>query len=334
MAPPRIGLSLPNRAVLFGVPVEDLLKTAEVAEESGFFESVWVGDNYISKPRLEAIVLLSALAARTNRMRLGTVCLASFPFRDPLLLAIQWAALDVLSEGRTDLVVCNGYSARQGPAAAAELKAVGINSSERVRRVEENIAILRSFWSGEPVTFEGRFHSYEDVTVLPKPHQQLPPIGIAANPSEAKDDVVRERIYRRIANLSDGWQCDAISLPDFSRARNRIAELCTEADRRHVLDNVSLHIMVNIDDDASKAKDRAAAFLHRYYGATGGVADQTFADWVAFGSPQQVIDKIGPYIEAGCTTPILRFADEDQLGQLERCAADVLPALSKMESAS
>src|SRR5215813_5636802 len=99
--PIEFGISLPNRAVLFGVPPELLLETAERAEASGHFGSVWVGDNLTSKPRLEAVVTLSALAARTRRMKLGTICLASFPLRHPLALAIQWASLDVLSAGRT-----------------------------------------------------------------------------------------------------------------------------------------------------------------------------------------------------------------------------------------
>ena len=81
--PVQFGISLPNRAVLFGYPWEVLRQTAEQAEASGCFDSVWVGDNFLSKPRLEAIVALSALAASTRRMKLGTVCLASFPLRDP-----------------------------------------------------------------------------------------------------------------------------------------------------------------------------------------------------------------------------------------------------------
>src|SRR5215204_4796212 len=153
MTPPRrigFGISLPNRAVLFGLPVRDLLDTAVEAEASGAFDSVWVGDNFLSKPRLEAIVALSALAASTRRMKLGTVCLASFPLRDPLLLAIQWASLDVISGGRTILTVCLGASAKAGPQFAAELAAMGIASRERVPRLEEGIALLRQFWGSEP----------------------------------------------------------------------------------------------------------------------------------------------------------------------------------------
>src|SRR5436189_6320327 len=93
-------ISFPSRAVLFGVPVADLLRTAEQAEASGAFDSVWVGDNFLSKPRLEAITTLAAVAARTERLKLGTICLATFPMRQPIQLALQWASLDLIPDGR------------------------------------------------------------------------------------------------------------------------------------------------------------------------------------------------------------------------------------------
>ena len=135
--PVRFGISLPNRAVLFGVSPQVLLETAEHAEASGFFDSVWVGDNLLSKPRLESIVTLAAIAARTRRLKLGEVCLASFTLRHPLIVAIQWASLDVLSGGRTILAVCIGGSATMGPQFAMQLSAMGVQSSERLPRMEE-----------------------------------------------------------------------------------------------------------------------------------------------------------------------------------------------------
>jgi len=84
------------------------MEASILAEKSGVFESVWVGDSLIHKPRLEAVVLLSAIAARTQKVRLGTICMASFPLRHPVLLAIQWASLDQVSKGRTLLAVCIG----------------------------------------------------------------------------------------------------------------------------------------------------------------------------------------------------------------------------------
>ncbi len=61
---------------------------------------MWVGDSLVAKPRLEAVTLLSALASVTSRMRLGVGCMATFVHRHPVMLAHQWASLDVLSGGR------------------------------------------------------------------------------------------------------------------------------------------------------------------------------------------------------------------------------------------
>jgi alkanesulfonate monooxygenase SsuD/methylene tetrahydromethanopterin reductase-like flavin-dependent oxidoreductase (luciferase family) len=321
----RFGLSLPNRAVLFGLPVETLLQTAERAEQSGRFDSVWVGDNLLSKARLEAIVTLSAIAARTRRVKLGTICLASFPLRHPLLLALQWASLDMLSEGRTILAVCAGGPASKGPQFAAELAAVGVASNERVDRMEEGIALLRRFWADEPVHFEGRFYRFENVDLRPKPRQQHLPIIIAVNPQPSADPQVVERALRRVARLADGWQTDGVAPGLFRERWARIRAYADEYGRAEQVNDASLHLMVNINDNAEQALRESVAFLDRYYGA-GMVSREKLDAWLAYGSPAAVIDKIGQFIEAGCTTPVLRFTASNQQEQLERCIADVLPA--------
>ena len=102
----KFGLSLSNRAVMFGwSSIGNLLDAAVTAEDSGCFDGIWTGDNLLSKPRVDALVLLSAIASRTQRVKLGTICLASFPMRNPIQFAIQWASLDVVSGGRSILVV-------------------------------------------------------------------------------------------------------------------------------------------------------------------------------------------------------------------------------------
>src|SRR5580692_6846784 len=75
-----------------------MLQLAADAESSGW-DSVWVGDSIFAKPRLDAMVLLGAIAARTTRLRIGPACFASTPLRNALLLAYQWASLDFLSGG-------------------------------------------------------------------------------------------------------------------------------------------------------------------------------------------------------------------------------------------
>src|SRR5437762_2848785 len=222
--PVRFGISLPNRAVLFGVAPQVLLETAEHAEASGFFDSVWVGDNLLSKPRLESIVTLAAIAARTRRLKLGEVCLASFTLRHPLIVAIEWASLDVLSGGRTILAVCIGGSATMGPQFAMELSAMGVQSSERVPRMEEGIQLLRAFWGPGPVSHRGRFYTFEEVQALPKPAQRRVPIIIAANPVVTGDPVIEERVLRRIARLADGWQTDGTPAGVFRDRWTRLRE--------------------------------------------------------------------------------------------------------------
>ena len=107
----RFGLTLSNRGVNLGLTTaEEILEMAEMAESAGVFEHVWVGDQIMAKPRMESITLMSAIAARTKRVKFGPACMASFPSRHPVLLAYQWASLDLLSNGRTIM----GRSIQQG----------------------------------------------------------------------------------------------------------------------------------------------------------------------------------------------------------------------------
>ena len=107
------GLTLSNRAVVLGVvKASDLIELAVEAEASGAFDAVWAGDSLLAKPRLESVTLLSALAGATRRVRLGVGCMATFVHRHPVMLAHEWASLDVISGGRSWLAVCLGAPTR------------------------------------------------------------------------------------------------------------------------------------------------------------------------------------------------------------------------------
>ena len=321
------GISLSNRAVLFGwASLDDLLDAAQIAERSECFHSVWVGDNLLSKPRAEAVVTLSAIAARTERVKLGTICLASFPLRDPILFAIQWASLDLLSRGRTILAVCNGGSASDGPAFEHELAVMRVPSHERVGRVVEGMTILRRLWSEARVTHRGRFYQFKDVELLPKPVQQPVPIYMAINPKEERVDAASiDRILRRVATHADGWQTDATPVETFRQRFTAIRDYAAQQGRDPSRLVSCLHLMVNINDDRDVAFREAETFLRSYYGA-GAVSRERAELWLAYGPPGAVIDKIQAYIDAGCTTPVLRFVSPHLKDQLQRCIEEVLPA--------
>src|SRR5205823_9600612 len=213
----RFGLTLPNRGVLFGVTTpEQMLRMAQIADESELFQSVWVGDSLLGKPRMESIALLGGIAARTSRVRLGPACMASFPLRDPVLLAYQWASLDLLSGGRTVLVGCTGIVEQPGAKVEGEL--YGVTGKDRVTRLIEWIALIKKLWTEENVTFEGKQYRCSGVTIEPKPAAKpRPPIWIANNAREDKpfkewtpeDFALVERTHRRCARHADGWQTSA-----------------------------------------------------------------------------------------------------------------------------
>ena len=323
----KFGLSLSNRAVLFDwVTMQDLIDASVTAEKSGCFHGVWVGDNLLSKPRIESIVTLSAIAAHTRSVKLGPICMASFPLRHPILLAIQWASLDVLSEGRTILSVCNGGSESFGSQFADELTNMGVKSRERVGRVIEGINILRRLWEDEEVSHSGRYYQISKVQLQPKPVQSHLPIYLAANPKPGQaDEGTVTRILRRVARYADGWQTDGTPVETFRERFSRIQGYAADLGRDPSKLESCLHLYVNINDDQEVAYREAQEFLSEYYGA-GAISQERADVWLACGPPDAVIEKISRYIEAGCTMPVMRFVSPDLLGQLRRCIEEVMPA--------
>src|SRR5262247_224444 len=161
----KFGLTLPNRGVVIGATiVAEMLQLAADAESEGW-DSVWVGDSIFAKPRLDAMVLLGAIAARTTRVRIGPACFASTPLRNALLLAYQWASLDFLSGGRTIFVACQGQAEPGGGAFEKEFAHFGIEPSSRMRRIEEAIEILRLASSRENVEYNGQYWRFRNLTV-------------------------------------------------------------------------------------------------------------------------------------------------------------------------
>ena len=205
----QFGLTLPNRGVLFGVTTpEQMLQMAEIADRSDVFESVWVGDSLLGKPRMESMTLLAAIAARTTRVRLGPACMASFPLRDPVLLAYQWASLDLLAAGRTVLVACTGIVPQAGGRIEGQL--YGLQDKDRVKRLIEWITLIKRLWTEDDVSFEGEHYRCEHITIDPKPAAKpRPPIWIANNARGDRELI--ERTHRRVARHADGWEtslCD------------------------------------------------------------------------------------------------------------------------------
>ena len=322
-----IGLSLPNRGILFGaISVTEMFELAESADRGQFFDSVWVGDGLIAKPRVEAVASLAAIGARTERVKLGVCCLATFPLRQPVTFAAQWASLDVLSGGRTLLAVCLGATTeRSGGNVAAELSAAGVTGRERVPRLEDGIRLVRALWSG-PTAWDGPFWSFPEISLEPKPIQDPCPIWIASNPDPARMSEHRYRAaIERVGTLADGWQTAVTTPEEFGRKWDEIREAATAAGRDAAALTSSAHLMINLGTDRAAARADGKRFLDTYYSMDS--SDEILDRWGAFGTAEDVLVRIDQYLERGLDLPILRFASFDQTLQMERAEHTLLPEL-------
>lgn len=202
----------------FGVwlPAVNPFTTAEVLDEVAErieereIDSVWVGEHLVlfdeyasSYPYsadgrlptggdaglLEPFTVLTYLAARTSRVRLGTGIML-LPQRNPLYTAKTTASLDVLSNGRLDLGIGVGWLRE-------EFEAAGVNWAHRGRRTDEYIDLLHTLWTEDPCSFKGEFYNLEPCRLHPKPAQRpYPPIHVGGETTPA---------LRRAAARGDGW---------------------------------------------------------------------------------------------------------------------------------
>jgi len=166
----KVGVQLPE--VEREVRWPELLAIARAAE-AGSFDSIWLGDHmlYRGDGRAErgpwdAWTTLAALAAATERVRLGPL-VAATAFHPPGLIARMAAAIDELSGGRFVLGLGTGWN-------EVEFQAFGIPFDYRVARFEEAFEIVRRLLAGERVSFEGRYHRVEDAVLLPPPARRVP----------------------------------------------------------------------------------------------------------------------------------------------------------------
>jgi probable F420-dependent oxidoreductase len=168
----RVGIHLPQfgRAAIAGA-VE---QAAPLAEELGF-DDVWVSDHlvvpkdqpYPSPYLYDPLIALTFAAATTSAVGLGTSVLVGPQYPSPLALANSLATLDNMSRGRLTVGVGIGWS-------GAEYEALHAPFDHRGARLDEIIDLFRTAWRDDPATHHGRFYSFSDVRVLPKPAHEIP----------------------------------------------------------------------------------------------------------------------------------------------------------------
>lgn len=202
----RFGIAFANTMTFAGP--QGLAELGRTAEQVGF-DSVWTVEHVVypegyestypydksgrmpgdsSAPVPDPLIWLSFLAAATDELLLGTGILI-LPQRNPLVLAKEAATLDWLSGGRLQLGIGVGWLEE-------EFDALGVPFAERAARTDEHVAVLRAMWSGDSVSFDGRFTSFESLTANPKPVDGAIPIHVGGHSRAAAE---------RAGRLGDGF---------------------------------------------------------------------------------------------------------------------------------
>jgi alkanesulfonate monooxygenase SsuD/methylene tetrahydromethanopterin reductase-like flavin-dependent oxidoreductase (luciferase family) len=319
-----IGLTIPQRASMFGVgSTAELLGLARKAEESGLFDTVWVGDSLTSKARTDSLACLGALAGMTTSVRLAVGCMASFPVRDPALFAYQWASLDEVSGGRMLLAVCNGLQKRDSASEREGAHFGGVPDKERARRLEEYVNLVRQIWTGRVIDFQGSFVQYEGLQILPRPVQDPCPIWISANPPEGP---AAARVLRRVATMADGLLTTRSAPGYLGQLKERLFDELRESGRNPEDFPLAVYHSINVGPDRDACLAEAIRFFNCYYGE--GVISHSMAEsMTAAGSVPECIRQLRAVQDEGANHITIRLASWEPQKQLQMLIEEILPAL-------
>jgi len=289
---------------------DNFLLLAKEAEHLGY-DSVWVSDHFISpsgRPHgLDAWTVLSALASITHKIRLGTYVLCN-QFRHPSLLARMGATLDNISAGRLELGIGAGYF-------KDEHVAFGFSWNKhpiRIERLRETLQIIRKLWRENCISFDGKYFQLKNATLEPKPIQRPhPSLWIGGN---------SETIQRVVAELGDGW---IPVLPTPKQLATGVIEIEKKM-RTHGRDSRKLRVAYGGSGCALIAKDEdAVKELAEPLIRSMGKPMEELACLI--GTPEQCIEKIEQYQEAGAQEIVAGFYDFPSPLGMRLFAKSVIP---------
>ena len=335
----KFGLALMNDFPPGAVAADRIAALREQvrAAAAAGIDSVWALQHYLGNmPTLQPVPLLSALAADAGEMYLGTNMLI-LPLRHPVGVAEEFATLDHISNGHAIAGFGMGYREN-------EFASFGIPMAERVSRFEESVAIVRSLWSGEPVSFHGEHFQLDGQRIsLPPVQRGGPRVWIGAGPHRTG--------ARRAARLGDAWIIPPHEAPE--RLRVLLGHYRAERELLGLSEPGEFVVRreLVLDDDPDRARSigvRARSALTRQYAAfnapdqTSGYqhlksdadAEQTASESYLFTDPGGAIRALKELEASGFTYVVLRMqwfdlTQQRMLHTLEMFRDHVRPAFDR-----
>lgn len=287
-------------------------RAAESLGYSAFFRS----DHYVAMSGdglpgpTDSWVTLAGLARDTQQIRLGTM-VTSATFRFPGPLAISVAQVDEMSGGRVDLGIGAGWFEKEHQAYAIPFPPLG----ERFDRLEEQLDILTGLWStpvGDTFDYSGKHYTVTDSPALPKPAQQPgPPIIIGGKGKKRTPDLA--------AKFASEFNVPFSSLEEITTQFDRVKATVAEAGRAPESMTYSACFVVAAGRDDAEVARRAAAI--------GREVEELQTNTPLVGTPDQIVDKLGAFIDGGVQRVYLQVLDLGDLDHLELFADGVVRQL-------
>jgi alkanesulfonate monooxygenase SsuD/methylene tetrahydromethanopterin reductase-like flavin-dependent oxidoreductase (luciferase family) len=309
-----VGLVLPTRemAMTGDFAVAPLLEFARRAEGGGF-DSAWVGDSLTARPRLDPLVVLSAVAGATTSLTLGTAALTA-ALRPPLLGANMITSLDHVSGGRVELALGAGFPA---PESEAEFAAAGVGFRDRVQRLDETVRLWRSIWSGRG-SYSGRYWQIEGIDQLPPPVRPGGPrLWLAGSDTPW--------VLSRAAELYDGWLPFLPNPEAYGAAWQRMSEKAAAAGRGTDAITPGLYATININPNGDHARAELADYVQRYYRRSLDCMSTIQA--FHCGTAEECADWLAGYGKRGARHFVLRIGSLQPDAQVDQAARVLLPRL-------
>jgi probable F420-dependent oxidoreductase len=276
-------------------------------EELGLFESTWAQEQVIGAAgSIAPLEILTYAAACTEQLRLACAVFV-LPLHNPLHLAKAISSLDCLSHGRAEIGIATGGRGRP-------FEAFGVDAERPVARFNEALALMKACWTEPEINFDGEFWKLQGASMEPKPVQKpYPPVWFGGSVPAG---------MRRAVRHGDGFMgAGSQTPPQFAEQVKVVREELSAQGREPDTFRIGKRVYVHVEDDEASARRRLEDALTRHYGR-GGWSEHIFA-----GPAETVSAGIRAVADAGAELILLNpLLDDAQ--QLERLAAEVIPALS------
>lgn len=289
-----------------------LLAYGEKVEELGY-DSLWVWDHILlgvepNFPIMDSLTTLTAIAARTKRLKLGTGILV-LPLRNPVALAKQLATMDHFSDGRLIMGMASGWYKR-------EFDAMGIPFEKRGKLMDENLEILNRLWTEDKVDGTYMAHNISKAVMYPKPVQRpRMPILIGG---------YVDKVLQRAATTGDGWLTYFYEPASFAKSWAKLRTYAKEGgkDPDALLNASQLPIMVGPSKAA--VREEMMDWLNKEWDFP--VHSDCSRESAIMGSVDECVAQLKEHLAVG-VQKIIFVPYKYRMDQVEMIAKEIIPRL-------